>query len=359
MKNTPKVVIEISHPAHLNFFKNAVSILRKAHHFDVELIVQPRGNLAAIVKKEYPDLSFTSFGRHRNSLFGKALNLLLRDMRLLLHLWKRDFDASAGVQGISTSHVSWLLRKPSVVFDDDAGFKLTYYPYKFFATRIVMPRCIDASGKNIVKYSGFKELAYLHPHYFAPDVQCLDEYHLQPQRYVFIREVTNTTSDYRGLKMGQLSEICPYLREAGFNIVLSLEEKRLSNLFEKECIILHEPVRDIYSLMHFAAFTISSGDTMARESCLVGTPAIYTGRKMMPVNAELEKKGCLFQAEGSQQILGTIKKVLENNLKERTKQVIQEAIEFEWEDTTEVIVNNLLSAMYKDDTLIKKYRLRR
>ena len=345
MKNAPKVVIEIGHPADLNFFKNAVSILRKTHHFNVELIVQPRGNLTSIVKKEYPDLPFTSFGSHKKSLFGKALNLLLRDMRLLIHLRKRDYSASAGFQGISTSHVSWLLRKPSVVFDDDVGFKLTYYPYKFFATRIVIPRCIDIKRKNIIKYSGFKELAYLHPRYFTPDARCLDEYNLQPKRYVFIREVTNTTTDYRGLKMGQLSEICPYLKEANFNIVLSLEEKRLSNLFEKDCIILREPVRDIYSLMHFAAFTISSGDTMTRESCLLGTPAIYTGRKMMPVNAELEKKGVLFQADGRQQILDAVTKILENNLKERAEQVIQKAIESEWEDTTQVIIRNLMAVL--------------
>lgn len=340
MNKSPKIVIDIIHPADLNFFKNAVAILRKKYNVDVELILRRRGNLASIAKKEYPDLPLVAYGDHKKSLLGKALSMFLRDLSLLFHLRERRYDVLAGFQGINVSHVSWLLRKPSVVFDDDT-FKLTFYPHKFFATKIVIPECMGIKGKNIVTYNGFKELAYLHPRYFTPDPLCLDEYNLQPLKYVFIREVTNATVDSRKLKLGQLSEICPYLREANYKIVLSLEEKRLTNLFEKDCIILREPVRDIYSLMHFAAFTISSGDTMARESCMLGTPAIYTGKKKMPVNAVLERKGCFFQAEGTQQVRDFIKKILENDLKQHTRQVIKEAIELEWEDTTQVIIQSI------------------
>ncbi len=354
-QDSPRILIDITHFPHLNFFRNAVAILQKEHHFSVDLIFQPRGNLASIIREEYPGYSFTAFGSHRNSLLGKAVNIVLRDTQLLYYLRRRNFDTCAGIHAINLSHVSYLLRKPSVVFSDDTGSKLIYYPYKFFATRIVIPRCIPLNGKNVLKYSGFKELAYLHPRYFTPNVKCLDEYNLKPKEYVFIREVANTTVNYRELKTGELGEICPYLKDAGFEIILSLEDKKLRNRFENECIILNEPVRDIYSLLHFAALTISSGDTMARESCLVGTPAIYTGGRNMPVNMELEKKGCLFRAEGKQQILNTVINILENNPKQRTENVINEAIESEWEDTTEVIINNLLSTTYKDDSLIQKY----
>jgi predicted glycosyltransferase len=208
-----------------------------------------------------------------------------------------------------------------------------------------------------MKYDGFKELAYLHPRYFTPDVSCLSEYDLKPNGYVFIREVANTTVNYRGLEMGELSRICPHLKDAGFKIVLSLENKKLRDRFESECVILDEPVTDIYSLLHFAALTISSGDTMARESCLVGTPAIYTGGRIMPVNTELENRKCLFRVTGEQQILSTVSDILENDLKQLTEKVISEAIESEWEDTTEVIVNCLLSTIYKDDSFVQQYKV--
>ena len=352
-----KIVVDIAHFPHLNFFRNAVSILQKERHIDIDLIIQPRGNLASIVNKEYPNLPFTTFGGHRKSLFGKAANILLRDMHMLPYLRRENFDVSTGVQASNLSHVSYLLRKPSVVFDDDAEFKLTFYPYKFFATHIVVPHCIPIKGKTILKYRGFKELAYLHPHYYTPDQKCLNEYGLKPQRYVFIREVTNTTTDYRGLKMGQLSEVVPYLKDADFEIVLSLEEKQLTKQFEDDCIILNEPVRDIYSLLHFAAFTLSSGDTMARESCLTGTPAIYTGKKSMAVNKELEKKGCFFKVDNVSNVMQQVKEIIENDIKKETEYTIQKAIKNEWEDTTQVIIDVLLSKLYKDESIIEKYKM--
>ena len=356
MRNAPKVVIGISHFPHVNFFKNAIRILREMH-VDIELVVHPRGNLVSILRTEYPTLPFILLGaNYKNSLPAKAFSVIREDVRLLTYLHKRDFNVATGVGNISLTHTAYIYRKPSVMFEDDVEYKLAYYPYKLFATHIVMPACIPGTGKNILKYNGFKELAYLHPKYFTPSRWALKEYGVEPGEYVFIREVTGSTLNYRRLDEGGLASLCPSLRDMGFKVILSLENKSLLKQFADECIILNEPVEDIHSLLHYAALAISSGDTMARESCLTGTPAIHTGGRIMAVNTELEKRGCLFRAEGKQQILDTTAKILDSNLKERTEKVISEAIESEWEDTTEVIVNNLLSIIYKDDSLIEKYR---
>jgi predicted glycosyltransferase len=353
------VFVAIGHYPHVNFYKNAIQELKR-RGIEIKLIVQPRGNLTAIVEHEI-GLPFKSIGHHQSALYQKAINLLFNDIKTFSYVIKNSCDVATGVcGGIELAHATFICRKPSVIFEDDIEQRLVYYLYKPFATRIVVPHHVPAKGHNILKYNGFKELAYLHPNYFIPREDVLKEYGLGPESYVFIREVSNTTTNYYGLKEGSLAKICPELRTMGFDIVLSLENKTLKNLYKDYCTILQEPVSDIHSLMHYAAFTIASGDSMSRESCLLGTPAIYTGGRNMSINSELEKMGCLLRCEPEkQQILTLASKILKNNLKARTKQIIGEAMATEWEDTTQVIINNLLAVLYKDDSLIEKYKTRR
>jgi predicted glycosyltransferase len=342
-----KVVVDITHPAGVNFFKNAIRRLQKEENIDVSLIVQPRGKLVPILEKECPGMHFVALGKHRRTLAGKGVALLIRCCELLFYLRKRDFDVLANFDDLGLSYVSRLLRKPLVTFEDDIENLFGFRRYRHFPTRIVLPDHLPVKGKNIYKYCGFKELAYLHPNYFKPQKESLKRYGLENCNFIFIREVSSGSADYRHLVMGQLSKICSYLKALGFKIVLSLEEKSLRQQFEEECIILEEPVEDIFSLLHFATLTISSGDTMARESCLLGTPAIYTGGREMAINKELERKGCFFKVEGDSQILETIRKIIENDIKRQTTEAITYAIQYEWEDTTKVIVDNLLEVADK------------
>jgi predicted glycosyltransferase len=215
-----------------------------------------------------------------------------------------------------------------------------------------MPQHIPVRGRNVVKYKGFKELAYLHPNYFKPDEGSLREYGLRVGEYAFIREVSKMSTNYAHLEEGQLAGVCSHLRTLGLNVVLSLEDKTFAGRFAPYCTILEEPVRDIYSLMHFASFSISSGDTMARESCLAGTPVIYTGGRYMSVNTELIGKGIFFEPANEQSVMSLVDMIVKQNIKEKTRETVQWALLHEWQDTTEVIVNNVLSVMHKDQPLV-------
>ena len=150
----------------------------------------------------------------------------------------------------------------------------------------------------------------MHPSHFKPDEGALQEYGLSPGSYVFVREVSNISMNYSHLEEGQLADVCGRLRTLGLNVVLSLEDKSLADRFAPHCIILQEPVRDIYSLMHFALLTISSGDTMARESCLTGTPVIYTGGRFMSVNSELIRKGIFFEPDKDHAVMTLVDMII-------------------------------------------------
>lgn len=339
-----KILVDLNHPVDINFFKNAIRLWTAEHGCQVDICLQPRGKMVAILQSELPEYAFTTMGTFQKTMARKILMHAWRFPQFANHVRRGRYDVVASFGGIVVSHATWLLGKPSVIFDDDIEYGIGYWPYKPFATRLLLPAQVPATGRNIMRYKGFKELAYLHPNYFRPDEGTLAEYGLEPSSYVFVREVSKVSGNYAHLETGGLAGVCARVKEQGLMVVLSLEDKSLKDQFAPHCIILQEPVRDIHSLMHFARLTISSGDTMARESCLAGTPVIYTGGRTMSVNSELVRKGIFFQPGAGQPTMGLVNMIVEQGLKEKTGRILREALSGEWEDTTRVIVSNVLEA---------------
>ncbi len=339
-----KILVDLNHPVDVNFFKNAIRVWTAQHGCQVDIALQPRGKMVAILQSELPGHPFKAMGTFQKTMARKLLMHAWRFPQFLNHVRRGRYDVVTSFGGIVVSHATWLLGKPSVIFDDDIEYGIGYWPYKPFATRLLLPAQVPARGRNIMRYRGFKELAYLHPHYFRPDPGALQEYGLAPSGYIFVREVSKVSGNYAHLEAGGLAGVCARVREKGLAVVLSLEDKSLSDQFAPYCTILQEPVRDIYSLMHFARLTISSGDTMARESCLAGTPVVYTGGRFMSVNTELVRKGIFFQPDAGHTTMEMADMIIEQKIKEKTQEELRQALAGEWEDTTEVIVNNVLEA---------------
>ena len=350
-----KILIDILHPADINFFKNAVAALNRKD-IDITIIVRPRGKMIEILKSELSNMQFTPVGRYHDSTSGKLFSVATRNFNLILFLRKNNFDLCTSY-GFFVGIASRFYRMPSVIFADDYEYKSTFYLSKFCGDYFVIPSCILATGKNILKYKGFKELAYLHPNYFKPDRNVLKQYGITPNNYVFIREVSRASMNYKNLRQMDLPKVIRSLNDFGLKVVLSLEDKTRAESLKDNCIVLEEPVDDIFSLLSFALFTISSGDSMARESCLVGTPAIYTGGRDMVINKELIERGCMFKVDNEKQLNTAITNMIENNVKEETKRTIERAVKHEWMDTTKVILDILISVANKDESLLERYKV--
>jgi Uncharacterized protein conserved in archaea len=349
------VVIDIAHYPQVNFFKYVITALTR-NDINVHVILQPRGNLVPIFEKECPHVPYVSIGEHKKTISGKIFDAVKRDIAFLRYLSKIKFDAGLSCGSVNLAHAARLFRKPFITFGDDIEYKLGYYLVHPFATREVRPKYVPARGKKVLKYNGFKELAYLHPNHFKPNEKALEPYNLHPYEYVFIREVSSWSLNYRGAEMGKLSKILNYIKRKDLKIILSIEDKSLINLFKEHCLILKEPVEDIHSLLHFAAFAVSSGDSLARGSCLVGTPVIYTGGRDMAINNEFIKRSCMFKVEAEAIIEEIIDYIISNNIKKAVEAQIKYAIEHEWADTTQVILDVLFGTIYNDDSLIEKYK---
>ncbi len=337
MGNKKRLLIQFLHIADVNFFKNAVKILKD--HYDIIISARLRGNLMPILTKELKGFPVHPIGRHVSHLYKKAINEPFRYLRQVYLLSKNEIDYCTSFGAIGAGIACKLKGIPYVVYEDDELYRLDIYVARATATKLIVPASLRIFGRNVSTYSGFKELAYLHPKYFTPDKGILDYYNLEREKYLFMRQVKRTLN-YRHLT-NIFPNLAKELKRKGYTILLSLEEKSLIDVFERYCKVLKEPVDDIYSLLKYASLTISAGDTMARESCLLGTPAIYTGERSMAVNRELIKMKCMFIENDIQGILGKVDYIRECNIKNGVEERIRYSIEFDWDDTTEVILRHI------------------
>jgi hypothetical protein len=330
------ILFDLNHPVDVNFFKNSILALKKKHH--VSIIYRERGKLEKILKFELKDVSIQKIGEHKKTFIGKVFFQLLRDLKIVRYIKKNKIDLVACF-GSTSAISSRLCGIPYLAFDDDFEYKIPFYHANLFCTKHIFPNSIDFSNSKTHKYHGFKELAYLHPNYFKVYDKVLQEYNLLPNTYIFIREISGVSLNYKE-RTTILDKLIQEIKEQGFKIVLSLEDKSLTDLFIDNCIILEEPVSDIYSLLYNALFTISSGDTVARESAIMGVPTIYTGDRKMIVNKVLVDQGLMIETSSLPDILRYVDTIT-NKKKQEIRSKSRDLIKNKWEDTTSVILSHI------------------
>ena len=54
--------------------------------------------------------------------------------------------------------------------------------------------------------------------------------------------------------------------------------------------------------MYYSLLAVSSGDTVARETALLGVPTVYTGGRDMEINRPLIEEGALFASNNIKEI---------------------------------------------------------
>lgn len=331
------ILFDFLHPVDINFFKFTIERLQNEGH-QIFLIYRDRGPIEKILKKEFSTFRIQKIGNHKKGFAKKIIAQFARDIQLVKYLKKNRIEIGLSF-GPSIGLACKINNIPFLSYADDPEYKLTLYYALIFATKLVMPR-LDNLPSSVIIYRGYKELAYLHPLHYMPNLKDLQIYGLVPGKYVFIREVSKISLNYRDKTLIN-DEIIAMLKKKGFQIVMSLEDKSVISRFENDCIILKEPLNDIHAIIKNALLTISSGDTMARESCLLGTPTIYTGGRDMRANREFIQLKAMHKVETLEGILNTIDFILGAHDKIQIEKLIENKIRNEWDDLTKLILSQI------------------
>jgi predicted glycosyltransferase len=331
------------HLADVNFYKNALNELNKRH--DITITVLNRGNLLKVITREYPDFKIVPLGKHYKGKLGKIIGLAQRSFGFLSQYLKDKPDVVTSF-GFYPGVIAKPFGIPAVLFHDDYEYQFIFNMCNRFATNFFIPDSIrtklpaNLQGSNndptnkIQFYNGFKETAYLKN--FQADASCLSRHDLVGKPFVFCRDIDSISLNYDDYELIDLAPAFQKLKDQGYTILYYPEKDhdRYNHLVTK----LLGGIPDIMHLQYFASLTISSGDTIARESALVGTPVIYVGGRQMAVNLPLEEMGLIFSTENKEEVLNYVNKLLQPSFKSKMKEKIDAA---GWEDITKVITNAL------------------
>jgi len=299
------ILIDIGHPAHVHFFKNMIWSMQKKGLHNIKITARDKEITLKLLK--YYNLNYDLVGIHKKDILHKVLEIFNRDYSL--YKIAKDFqpDILIGASGnFYVSHVAWLLRKPSVVFDDTEHSIFELILNIPFVSNIVTPIWYKKKlGKKQIRYNGFKELAYLHTDYFKPDAKIFDELNInKDEKFIIARFVSwKASHDFGHTGIDDLSKIA-ILEELSKHgkVLISSESEVPTNLIKYSLNISPEKMHD---LLYYATLYIGEGATMATEAAILGTPSIYISplSNTMGNFDELSKYELICIAEDTNQML--------------------------------------------------------
>lgn len=267
-----RYLIDVVHPAHVHFFKNIVGHLVACGH---EYRVVARDKEVTRELLEAFDIPFASVGRSRKGLWRLAAELIVRDASLVRI--GREFEADAILtRNPAGTHAAKLLRIPSF-FDTDDGTAvgIHFRAAQPFATYITTPSFLPENyGKKHHRYPGFKELAYLHPSHFKPDMSIRSELGIDDRPLIVVRFVGFSASHdvtESGIpsyeKRTVVDELCRY-----GNVFVSSEEELPPELLDRELNVAPHRMHDVLAA---ADLCFADSQTVSREAAILGTPTVY------------------------------------------------------------------------------------
>jgi len=340
-----KILIDILHPAHVHFFRNAIQDIRDRGY---QIIVTARDKDLTLRLLNLYNIPYSVISREASTKNGLAIELLRRNWRLGKIVRKERPSIMASIGGISTAQVGFLTRTKNFIFYDTENATLSNRLSYPFATQVVTPDCYGGwvpKNKHVL-YPGYHELAYLHPERFTPDSEVLRDAGVDPEQpYSVVRFVSwKAMHDVKakGFSPKDKLRLARNLEEHGKVYITS--EDPLPGDFEKYRLPL--PPHQVHHLLAFARLFIGESATMASESAVLGTPFVYldaVGRGYTDEQEERYGLGFNFRPWQVSESLEKARSILQEDLKtseqfqESHRRMLAEKI-----NVTEFIVERLL-----------------
>lgn len=274
-----RVLVEILHPAHVHFFKNAISHWRARG--DEVLVLSREKEVANELLQAcgIPYISLSRLGKSKASLF---VEMIQRDVLMWKHARKFKPDVLVGIMGVTIVQVGKVLRKPAIVFYDTENAKLTNRVVYPLAHSVCTPECYSAKvrGRHVT-YPSYHELSYLHPNRFTKSRDALSRSGVTESGPFFVLRFVSWQASHdlgeKGFDTALKRRFVTLLEQRG-QVVISSEAALPEDL---EKLRYRGKPEDMHHLLAFADLLVGESATMASEAAVLGTEALYiadTGR---------------------------------------------------------------------------------
>lgn len=269
-----KIIIEIAHPGNVHYFKYIINELKKKKH---KILVVSRNRGPTIKLLNFYGINHIPISKAKKGFMGMVYEIIERDWNLYKIAKQFRPDLLVG-RSISFAHVSRLIGAKAILDDDDgkAAGVIRHIIYPFVDT-ICTPSCLsDNLGEKQIRYNGYKELAYLHPNWFKPNLNVLEKFNLpQNATYFVLRFVSFKAShdfNKKGLSIETKYKIIKKLERYGKIFISS--ESELPPEFKKYQISI--PPYLFHDLLYFSTLYIGDSQTVTTESAVLGVPTLHS-----------------------------------------------------------------------------------
>ncbi len=266
-----RIVVDINHPGHVHYFKHFIWEMKRKGH-DVLITASEKDVTFKLL--EIYGLEFENMGTYGTSLVKKLANIPIIDIRYYRLMKSFKPDLLVGFGSIRAAHVSFLLKKPCINFEDTEHSTEQIRMYLPFVTTVCTPSCYTQDlGKKQLRFNGYMELASLHPNRFTPNPTVLSEIGLKEgDPYIIVRFVSWQASHDIGQhgirdKVRLVKELEQYGR-----VMITSEGALPSELQPYQIRVSPEKLHD---LLYYATLYVGDGGTTASEAAVLGTPAVF------------------------------------------------------------------------------------
>jgi len=295
-----RVLIDIGHPAHVHYFKNAYNVL--VGRGDEVLFIARDKDVTFELLNNYR-IPYSSRGKGSKNLLGKVLLWPLVTGKVLRLARTFQPDILLSFSSAYAAPVSRLLRKPHITFDDTENARLNRIFCRPFTELVLSPECYEgAISANQEVFNGFMELCYLHPNYFKPRQEVRKLLGVKRgEKYTVLRFVSwAATHDVRhkGLSVETMRKAVREFSKFG-QVFISSERELPEDLDRFRFRLSADWMHDA---LYYSELVYGESATMASEAAMLGTPAIYLDSEGRGYTRQLERDyGIVFNFTESEQ----------------------------------------------------------
>lgn len=305
------IFVNISHPAHVHFFKNGIKKLMEKGH---RVLIGARQKEFTTALLEADHFDFTQLTKKGRGLGGLIKELMVQQILISKMIRANGIDIMLQIGGIFNAPVGRWYGIPTLSFSDTEndrwGNRLSFNMSK----HVFLPSCFDhmtgGSWKNQVHYPGYHELAYLSPRYLSDDIRPENKFLVRFVGWGAGHDIGET-----GLSDQQKITIAKTLRKYG-TVTISSEGFLPTDIAEM-AYKLH-PIQ-VHDFMRSCKMVVGESATMASEAACLGIPAIFISNTGRGYTTEQDRKYGLikhFRLDQWDEILSTIKKWAVEDLRE-------------------------------------------
>jgi len=270
------ILIQLSHPAHFHLYKNVANGLIADGH-QVLFVIKTKDILEQLLQNAGLPYVNINLHAHRGSKFGVLWDMFVREWRIVKLCYKNKIDLLTGSTP-DVAHVGWLLRKSRInIGEDDLNVVPAFdIIASHFVQTLVAPLTCSLGHIEFkaVHYSGYHELAYLHPNHFAPNRDVVEGYGIDVEKSYFVLRFASLNAHHdtgiKGINTEVAQRLIDILLPHGRIYITS--ERPLESQFEQYRI--HINPLDMHHVMAFASLYIGDSQTMAAESGVLGVPFV-------------------------------------------------------------------------------------